>query len=52
MAKNCNTSPFYLQGQSPTIQNQVAIIERFLKKQLPNYAVITISLNGVDVPKY
>ena len=51
MAKNCNTSPFYLQGQSPTIQNQVAIIERFLKKQLPNYAVITISLNGVDVPK-
>lgn len=51
MAKNCNTSPFYLQGQSPTIQNQVAIIERFLKKQLPNYAVITVSLNGVDIPK-
>lgn len=51
MTKNCNTSPFYLQGQSPTIQNQVAIIERFLKKQLPNYAVITISLNGVDIPK-
>lgn len=51
MTKNCNTSPFYLQGQSPTIQNQVAIIERFLKKQLPNYAVITVSLNGVDIPK-